>query len=591
MRNEQMDEFVGQVRAGSDIVAVVSSYVQLKKRGGRYWGCCPFHQEKTPSFSVVPEQGFFYCFGCHAGGNVFKFLSLIENISYFEAVKMQAEKLNISLPSREKTPAEIVRDEKREALCRISRMACDFFHNCLTMTHYGEAARKYFQRRGITAEIIENFQLGYAPAAWDKLLQAFQKRDISIDFLLESGLVATRNEGKSYYDRFRNRVIIPIADERGHVVGFGGRVLDNSQPKYLNSPETMIFNKRNLLFGLDKSHRAIQQAGFAIIVEGYMDAIAVYSAGIKNVVASLGTAFTPAQGKKLLHYAAGLYFCYDSDEAGQSATLRAMSVVQSLGAAVKVISIPDGKDPDEFIRRHGAQEFQKIVSDARPLAEYRMRYVLSHTDYSSLEGKVAALNGLLPVLESLSNAVERNAYIVRIAQVLGIDEAAVRSEMRRYRPGRAEGVSEPLRHAVRRADDALRQAGRTVIRMVWQDSAVLAHLQAAVPIEEFPKYQSEVLSFITSRLREGLLLDDLAAQEALSEEAFVELSHSLADGQDDQDSMLVYEDCIRILRKDYLTRLYEKHRLLADEMQRQNDAGYLQELAESQRIKNEMDEL
>ena len=351
MRNEQLDEFVERVRAQSDILQVVQTYVSMKKKGNRYWGCCPFHGEKTPSFSVVPDKGFFYCFGCHAGGNVFKFLSLIENVTYFEAIKLQAEKLGIPMPQRQRTPQELARDQQKADLRKVNEMARDFFHNCLTLTKLGEPGKAYFAGRSISPETIDEFKLGYAPEAWDKLSAAFLKRGVKKEFLLEAGLAAERKNGQGVYDRFRHRVIIPIADERGRVVGFGGRVLDDSTPKYLNTPETILFNKRRLLFGLDRSHRAISKAGYAIVVEGYMDAISVFSAGVRNVVASLGTAFTAEHCKLIMRYAPAIYFCYDSDEAGQKATIRALSIVRDSGATVRVIVVPDGKDPDEFIRR------------------------------------------------------------------------------------------------------------------------------------------------------------------------------------------------------------------------------------------------
>ena len=230
MSDSRMDEFVEQVRSHSDILQVVQSYVPLKRKGGRYWGCCPFHHEKTPSFSVVPDKGFFYCFGCHAGGNVFKFISLIENISYFEAIKLQAEKLNIPMPERPKTPAEEAREREIASLRKVNEMARDFFHNCLTMTGYGKPGLAYFAGRGITESVIEEFKLGFAPDAWDKLSSAFVKRGVKPELLLKAGLVSESQRG-GIYDRFRGRVIIPIADERGRVVGFGGRVLDDSQPK------------------------------------------------------------------------------------------------------------------------------------------------------------------------------------------------------------------------------------------------------------------------------------------------------------------------------------------------------------------------
>ena len=597
MRNELLDEFVERVRAESDILAVVSSYVSMKRKGNRYWGCCPFHQENTPSFSVVPDQGFFYCFGCHAGGNVFKFISMMENISYFEAIKLQAERLNIPMPQRQKSAAELAREQKIADLRKVHEMAQDFFHNCLTRTSYGTPAKAYFAGRGISMETIEEFQLGYAPNAWDKLSAAFLKRGVKREFLLESGLAAERRNAEGIYDRFRNRVIIPIADERGHVAGFGGRVLDDSQPKYLNSPETLLFNKRRLLFGLDRSHRAIKQEGYAIVVEGYMDAISVYGAGVHNVVASLGTAFTAEQCKLLLRYAPEIYFCYDSDDAGQNATIRALSIVRETGAVVRVIVVPDGKDPDEFIRKHGADEFRVLVKKALPLVEYRMQYVLNHTDYSNLEGKVNALTAMLPVLAGIQNAVELNAYITRIAQVLGIDEGAVRTELQRYQhhPGEPEPQTQRsvvMRRAVHQADDAIRRAGRIVLKAAWQDLGVLAHLEAVVPLTAFPnELQAEILQFLHDCSEHDGVVDDVRAAEVLSDEAAAELSRALVEETGGQETMEAYEDSVKMLRKVYLQRLYDEHSQKADLLQRRGDNGFLQELAESQRIKNEMDEL
>lgn len=597
MRNELLDEFVERVRAESDILAVVSSYVSMKRKGNRYWGCCPFHQENTPSFSVVPDQGFFYCFGCHAGGNVFKFISMMENISYFEAIKLQAERLNIPMPQRQKSAAELAREQKIADLRKVHEMARDFFHNCLTRTSYGTPAKAYFAGRGISMETIEEFQLGYAPNAWDKLSAAFLKRGVKREFLLESGLAAERRNAEGIYDRFRNRVIIPIADERGHVAGFGGRVLDDSQPKYLNSPETLLFNKRRLLFGLDRSHRAIKQEGYAIVVEGYMDAISVYGAGVHNVVASLGTAFTAEQCKLLLRYAPEIYFCYDSDDAGQNATIRALSIVRETGAVVRVIVVPDGKDPDEFIRKHGADEFRALVRKALPLVEYRMQYVLNHTDYSNLEGKVNALTAMLPVLAGIQNAVELNAYITRIAQVLGIDEGAVRTELQRYQhhPGEPEPQAQRsvvMRRAVHQADDAIRRAGRIVLKAAWQDLGVLAHLEAVVPLTAFPnELQAEILQFLHDCSEHDGVVDDVRAAEVLSDEAAAELSRALVEETGGQETMEAYEDSVKMLRKVYLQRLYDEHSQKADLLQRRGDNGFLQELAESQRIKNEMDEL
>ena len=587
-----MEAFVERVSEQTDILRIVQGYVPLKRRGNRYWGCCPFHQEKTASFSVLPDKGFFYCFGCHAGGNAFKFISLIENISYFDAIKLQAEKLGIPLPERKRSPQEVARERDIQYLRKVNELARDFFHNCLTMTRMGERGKAYFAARGIRQETIEEFQLGYAPPAWDKLSTAFLKRGIKQEFLLASGLCAERKQGGGLYDRFRGRVIIPIADERGRVVGFGGRVLDDSTPKYLNTPETVLFNKRKLLFGLDRSHRAIQQEGRAIVVEGYMDAISVFDAGVHNVVASLGTAFTPEHAKKLLHYAPEICFCYDSDEAGQKATIRALSIVRDTGARVRVIVVPDGKDPDEFIRKHGADAFRALVEKALPLVEYRLRYVLSHTNYDTLDGKVKALHEMMPVLAGIREAAVRSEYERRVAHTLMLDEGIVRSELRHYRPEAEEAqVRQPIRKVVAKPDTALRKAGRLVIRMAWQDAAVIAHLETIVPLEGIrDPAQREILTFLKAAAEEGRPVDDMSAA-TLSDEAAAELSRSLVEDLGGRDETEAYDDSLRVLRKAYLNALYTEHSRKANEYaQNGQHEACLQELNEVNKIKHEMDE-
>ena len=594
MRDGRMDEFVEQVRSQSDIVQVVQGYVSLKKKGNRFWGCCPFHNEKTPSFSVVPDKGFFYCFGCHAGGNVFKFISMIENVSYFEAIKLQAEKLGIPLPARERTPEEIAREQTIADLRKVNELARDFFHNCLTLTSYGKAGQAYFAGRDISQETIDEFKLGFAPNAWDKLSTAFQKRGVKSEFLLASGLSAKSNNGEGIYDRFRNRVMIPIADERGSVVGFGGRVLDDSTPKYLNTSETILFNKRRVLFGLNRSHRAITKAGYAIVVEGYMDAISVFSAGIKNVVASLGTAFTAEHCKKILPYAPAIYFCYDSDEAGQKATMRALSIVRDTGAIVKVIVIPDGKDPDEYIRKHGAAAFQALVSKALPLVEYRLQYVLKHTAYDTLEGKVRALHEMLPVLAGINEPAVRSEYNKKLAKTLLLDEGIIRDELRHFvrLPEKNVVSRAPMRQAVIKHDNALLQAGRIVIRTVWQDTAIIHHLEAVLPLNGIAsKVQQEILLFLKELSARGKKPDDVIAAQHLSEEAMAELSKTLVENIDGRDATDVYNDSLKVLRKAYLNNLFALHSRRAEALLENGDKGYIDELEQAKKIKEEMEEL
>ena len=591
------DDFVERVRSSSDILAVISSYVHLKKKGNRYWGCCPFHNEKTPSFSVVPHQGFFYCFGCHAGGNVFKFLSLIENVSYYEAIKLQAQRLNIPIPTYRKNAHELAEEQERNDLLKIHELAGSFFHNCLTKTALGAPGREYFATRQINSNIIEQFKLGYAPNLWDKLYTSFIKRGIPKELLAKSGLVTIKDSGKAY-DRFRNRVIIPIADEHGHITGFGGRVITNTDsPKYLNSPETIIFNKRYLLFGLDQAQKAIKEQNFAIVVEGYMDAISLHSYGITNAVASLGTAFTVQQCRKILRFSPNIYFCYDSDNAGQNATMRALAIASSSGANVRVISIPDGKDPDEFVKKHGAKAFYTLIDKALPLMEFQLQYVLKNTNGNTLEGKLSAINQLMPLLANISNAVERNEYIIRISNVLGIDEGVIRSDSQRQSSFKnyTEVNSLPgsnTRKIIPDKKDALTLAGRYLIKKSWYEQGVLDYVLSVIPATEFPnKLHSEILSYMSKNNQDNLAFTDIDAAEKLSEEAYSELSHCLVEEISTTDDVQFTEDCLKRLRRYYLNNNYEKHRLLADQLQRNGDSRFLDELKITQQLRTQMDNL
>ncbi|GMB00840.1 DNA primase [Pelosinus sp. IPA-1] len=600
MKDAVYDEFIDRLRSESDIVSILSDYVPLKKKGKNYWGCCPFHHENTPSFSVTPEKGFFYCFGCQSGGNVFNFLMKIENVSFFDAVKMLAQKMNIPLPEKNKTPQELAREREHTKLYRANELAREFFYACLTKTVYGKQAKEYLESRGVTNEVIESFKIGFAPPAWDKLLHAFLERGIEQDIMLKAGLIVERNSGDGVYDRFRNRIMFPISDVRGRVVGFGGRVIDDSQPKYLNSPETPVFNKRYILFGFHAAHKFIKESGQAIVVEGYMDAITAHAYGIKNVVASLGTAFSPEQAKLLLRNANEICFAYDSDTAGQNATVRALTILRSMGANVRVVLIPDGKDPDEFIRKHGAKAFKTLIKEANDVLEYQIKQAFDNTDYSSLEGKVAVVAKIVPVLASADNAVEVNTHIARISQMLAIDESAIRSEVRKYlfqnKKDKNVNVGKNISNILvtRKPSIAIEQAEKHLIRLMCGDSSLIPYIEKELSVTEIQgEHRREIIELIFKEYNMGKDITDTAWTMMLSETANAELSHiMLIDIQyNDSDSIKMVDDCIKNMRLTNLKLLYEQSRLRADELERLGDSGFLQALAESQRIKDEINKL
>ena len=604
-RSAELDEFVERVNERTDIYSVVSRYVQLTQRNGRYWGRCPFHNEKTASFSVSADKGLFYCFGCGAGGNAFKFLSLIENISYFEAIKLQAQRLDIDLPTRKLSPEEERRRREEKDLFKINELAQDFYHECLIKTARGEVGRKYLEARGITAETIENFKLGFAPEEWDNLLTTLRRKGFSHQQIETVGLITKRKNSSGYYDRFRGRIMIPITDIFGHVVGFGGRVLEASNdetPKYLNTSETPIFNKRNLLFGLDKSNRAISSAGKAIVVEGYMDAISLFSAGIKNVVASLGTAFTPEHAKLITRYAKKIIFCYDSDEAGQKATIRALPIVQAAGAEVFIIKVPDGKDPDEFIRKHGKEAFERLINNAETMIDYRINYVVAHADLSTISGKVQALHDILPVVANINSEIMRNEYRKKISSALIMDEHNIAAEWKKFssRPIR-ETFREPeiKKVTVQRtpvSDDKsspFRLACEDILRISWHDNEALEYALKLVPQEIFSEPHREIIKWYRTCATEERRPDKMSAAEELSEAAYAELSRIFINGFDapPETDERVFDDALKFLRLTALNKRYQELIAQAEKYASNDKETYNKTVAESLKIKKEIDKL
>jgi DNA primase len=584
------DDFVDKLRAQADIVSIVSEYVPLNKKGRNYWGCCPFHQEKTPSFSVAPDKGFFYCFGCQAGGDVFRFLMRVENIGFGDAIKLLAQKLNIPVPEKERTEAERLKEREKEEILRANSLARDFFHACLIKSPLGVQALTYLTGRSLTTDSIQELKLGFAPEAWGMLSTALQKRGITPDILVKAGL-AVRRPQEGVYDRFRNRIMFPIEDVRGRVIGFGGRVMDNSQPKYLNSPETPVFNKRTVLYNIQRSYRAIKESGHAIVVEGYMDAIALSLNGVPNVVASLGTAFTPEQSRLLLHYAPEIIFAYDSDVAGQNATMRALSIVRSSGAVVKVASFPDGKDPDEYIRKHGSEAVKERMAAAVGLLDFQMTRVLGESDYSDLAGKVDVVNRAVPYLAMSGSAVEVDTHIARLAEKLGIDENSIRSELKRERGQKEYGRAATV-HVRRSADAKEVVAEEYVLRQALDQPDCFAGIAEKITPELFQNGPRRVLAeAIWKSYAEGKAPQPETLVQNLGEAAVKLLSRLMLNEEASFDFTQALDDCIRIILLARLNEQYEAHRMKADEMLRRGDLEYVQELTNAQRILTKISDL
>src|SRR5271168_835227 len=426
--------FAERVKQQADIVRVVGEYVRLKKTGKDFSGLCPFHQEKTPSFTVSPLKQIFYCFGCGKGGDVFNFVMDLEKSAFPEAVRTVAEKCGIAIPRpRERSPEERQENQQRSALVEMHREAQAFFTKQISGTLEGKAARAYLEDRGLDNKAIERFGIGYAPSAGDALTR-FLKQKYQEKLLVESGLISRGEQGGRLFDRFRRRIMFPIANDSGKSVAFGARALGDDQPKYLNSPETPIYSKSNVLYHLDRAKEALRRSDFAVLVEGYMDAIAVARAGISNVVASCGTSLAEPQIKLLSRFTKRVIVNYDPDNAGQMATERSVSLLLEQDFEVRVLALPpvgDKKaDPDLFIREKGAEAYLRVLKEAPPYVDYLIARA-RQMDLTTGEGKRRAVNFLLPYVQKIPNQLLRSEWATRIAQQLRLDEPVLRAELSR----------------------------------------------------------------------------------------------------------------------------------------------------------------
>lgn len=423
-----------------DIVELIGQFVQLKKVGKNYVGLCPFHSETKPSFTVNPEKQIFHCFGCKKGGDIFKFWMEYHNVSFFEALRDLADRYNVDLSFA----LEEGQLEKRDKLFEINELASLFFRDIL-YSPQGEKAREYLKKRGIDEALATKVRLGYAPDSWDSLYKVLLKKGIDIKLAVEAGLLVEKESGNGYYDRFRNRLMFPIFDIRGRVVGFGGRVIEEGEPKYLNTPETPIFQKGNLLYGINFSYKSIREKREVIIVEGYMDWLALKKYGIENAVATLGTALTQNHIRRLKGYADEAIVIFDSDEAGTKAALRSFPLFANEGMPAKVVVLPEGHDPDTFLNQKGREEFTRIIKDkAIPLLDF---YLGVETKYGKIkdEEKARVLKNILPNLSYVKDEISRSICVTKIARFLNIREDIIWRELQRILKGKGTNIEEELR--------------------------------------------------------------------------------------------------------------------------------------------------
>jgi len=426
---------ITDIKQRLDIVELVSEYVTLQKAGRNFKGLCPFHTEKHPSFFVFPAQQSWHCFGaCGTGGDIYSFIMKKEGIDFGQALRLLAQKGGITLSPLE-VPAKAV-DEKKERLFQINEAATEYYHHLLSSTKAGESARSYLARRKVTTETIKEFRLGFSPDAWETIKNYLLGKGYTEKELVETGLIIEKEEGGSY-DRFRNRLMFPICDIQGRVTGFGARVLDDSLPKYINSPQTAIFDKSSSLYGIDKAKVAIRKDNLAIIVEGYMDVLTAHRNDWQNVVGSMGTSLTEKQVEGIKRLTSNITLALDADLAGEEATLRGKAILTYSNAEANVILLPPGKDPDEVIREDPAL-WEKLVEQAMPILDFAFQSVISKVDANKARDKSLAVQKLLPSIYEMRDPVQQSHYLKRLARELKIEESAVRAALRESKAGRGK---------------------------------------------------------------------------------------------------------------------------------------------------------
>lgn len=479
------DELIEEVRSRNDIVDVIGGYVRLKKKGSTYFGLCPFHNEKTGSFSVSPNKQMYYCFGCGAGGNVFTFLMQYENFTFGEAMQSLADRVGIELPKQEMTSAQRREADRRTRLLEINKEAAKYFYMLLRSPR-GQKAYQYFKKRELSDETMQKFGLGYSDQYSDDLYRYLRKKGYDDDILKDSGLI-TIDEVRGGHDKFWNRAMFPIMDVHNRVIGFGGRVMGDGEPKYLNSPETRIFDKSRNLYGLNIARTTRKNQ--LLLCEGYMDVIALHQAGFDNAVASLGTALTSGHANLLKRYTKEVYLTYDSDGAGVKAALRAIPILKEVGIVTKVINMRPYKDPDEFIKALGAEEYQKRLDEAENSFLFEIRIIQENYDMNDPESKTAFYNEIAQKLLGFSEELERNNYIEAVAEKyqIGFDNLrklvnnlAVKGGIVREHTPLKSGINEN-----KKKEDGMKQSQKLLLTWLIEDTRLFGAIKGLVTAEDF----------------------------------------------------------------------------------------------------------
>lgn len=568
------DSFIQDLLGHNDIEAVVSSYVRLKRTGQNLVGLCPFHGEKTPSFTVFPSTASFYCFGCGAAGDVITFIKRIENLDYLDAVKFLADRAGMKMPDNQVNDAA---SRMRMRILEANREAARFYHHYLYSPE-GRKGLEYYYSRGYTDKTIRHFGLGYASEGWDTLLRFLRQKGFK-DEELTAAFLAKRSSRGSMFDIFHHRVIVPIIDIRGNVIGFGGRILDDSKPKYINTSDTLVFKKTNNLFGLNFAKSTGKKL---ILCEGYMDVIALHQAGFTNAVAALGTSFTADHARLLSRYADEVTLIFDSDAAGQKGAQRAIGLIRETGVDIRVIAVPNGKDPDEFIRTNGAERFKLLLDRAANDVEYRLMQIGLKYDLGSADGKAGYLREAAELLAGLSNSIERDVYAGKLSKEFSVSKEAILSQIRylvsrRQKQQKSRQLSQIVRHseeAVKRVNPEAEKHPRAVSAEEAILGTLLLHPDRILPIsQEIPAdlfvtpFNRELYVRLIERQTKGLLVELAFLAADYDEEKMAYITRMVHEAQGRNGSMEELRSYGKVLRTEqYFRTLNDPAALPADQI-------------------------
>ena len=564
------DEIIEEVRQANDIVEVISQYVHLRRSGRNFFGLCPFHNEKSPSFSVSPDKQIFHCFGCGVGGNAITFISKIEGLGFKEAVETLAERANIVLPSISNN-IDNQKEELKSKVYKVNSFTAEYYHKKLYQKE-SKIAQEYIKKRKLNNETLESFKIGFS-GNFDELYQALRKEGFKDEEILESGLVNKNEKGK-YIDRYRNRLMIPIQDERGRVIAFGGRVLDDSKPKYINSPENIVYSKGRHLFGLNIAKKGDTKK--LLIVEGYMDAISLHQRGITNVVAALGTALTPNQGWLLRKNAEQVILGFDSDGAGQVAIMRAMEVMQNMGCDIRVLQMDGAKDPDEFILKYGTARFQKTLDDAISLIEFKVKVLKQNLNLDNASDKIKFLNEIAKLISKINNTMEQEIYIEKISKGYNISKEAIYGQVNKlqYVNNQSKKTLEKSKPVVthrekdekEKVSEEIKKRENTIISILINNPEMYTQIKQNIKVEEFKdEINKKLLKEIYDELEKeesnlSLVLDHLENENMQNH-----LTEIMAEDYGIVDNQKAVDDIMKLYKRDRLEQ--KRDEILTNEKQ------------------------